>query len=1273
MIAAQPAKPVAAAPPGVLPLVVAALLTSLSPLAAGPASDPAAHLLDEARRAYREADYPAAAVRFREFLTRFSQHKDAAAAHRGLASALLHAPARDYAGAVEHLKPLSTRSDLHDHGGILYDLGVAQRGLALRETALAASQPQQAPQHRAAATARLNEASQSFAAALGAFAAEAGPAPAAGPLPADLERSARARCAQAEVEIRLNRVKQAQAVTDVFLRDPVLMRSRHRQRGRYYHGVARFALKEYDKATADLAPLKDVHDPGFGPHARYLLVRIDHATGRNRGRLAAGYVRVCEEFAGHRRAAAEALRQANKLTHQPDDKARLEALANGPVPDYVARAAIYAAASVEDTRPEQALRHLDTLVNAYPPSLLPDADLLRGCCQVRLGRFAEALRVLRPLADKEPRLADQALYWMGRAEAGQVKEAAAPARAAALQAAAATFRQAADRAAQAADPEAKFRRGEILVALAETQQAAGQPREAAATLALVVADATLQREPPVGQQALERQIRALERAGDYAAAEALCARFQQTYPTSPLLAAVLFRHAEAAALQAPAVEENAALPNRAQELARLNDEQLKRYQLIVDRFPRSPHANLARYGLAVAHARRGELAKARRLLEGVLRTAGPDQPGVAGYLLADCILRQLAQDGGDGTGAAARAMLRQAADLLDGFVNEQPDTPQTPDALMLLAECDERLAEVGGRDERAASLGSARAAYERLMQQYPKHPFFGRAVLGHARCLARAGDRDAAVQELGRFRGELQASPLAPLALLEAAELLRAAGKPAEAAGLLAECVLQHGAQMLADPLRAGWVPVIAYRQGVALEEAGRRDEARAAYQQAAQQFPQHAAGAEAVLRWAELREREGLEKIAAADKLSAAPAPSGEDVAATNLARTQGRQIVTEALQYLETGINQRKPLTPPPEPLARMYYEAAWQCRRLALQDVAAARQQCQQLRLALLQAEAAQQAAGKPVPAVRPPYVPLSTVPLQPLEQQARAHYEALLAAFPGRRLTETARLELAELLYERGAADAAAPLLLTRLKEQPPEGLADRLRLHLGLCMAARGDVPGALAMLDDVARTAKDTGVVALAHDGAARCWLARWDWNKAAARLSVFRDQPSFRRQREPADRALFCLGYALGRLGRWEESRQAYELCVRQADDRPLVADARYGIAWAWQRQGRPDRALDEYRRVAATTTEPAPRAQVQVGLVRLQQGRPLEAVGAFLLVPYTSTDAELCALALHEAARALTELDQPAQAAKVLDQLTKTYPQTRWAELARQRLAHR
>src|SRR5262249_53846405 len=154
--------------------------------------------------------------------------------------------------------------------------------------------------------------------------------------------------------------------------------------------------------------------------------------------------------------------------------------------------------------------------------------LRQGFCQVQLKQFAPALQTLQPLVDKEPRLSDQALLWIGKAQVGAADPANPQAYEQALKAALDTLRRAAEKAQQfvATDPEAKTRRGEILFETAETQQLAKQFKEAANTYGQVLAEKGL---PARDEEMLQRQATALHLAGEYGESDKLCLRFQQTY------------------------------------------------------------------------------------------------------------------------------------------------------------------------------------------------------------------------------------------------------------------------------------------------------------------------------------------------------------------------------------------------------------------------------------------------------------------------------------------------------------------------------------------------------------------------------------------------------------------------------------------------------------------------------------------------------------------------------------------------------------------------
>jgi TolA-binding protein len=1211
------------------PVVCLLLLGVPTAVAQMPPEQAAELLLASGRRAYNERNYPFAAGRFREYLSRFGNQRDAAAARYGLALCLLNGPEKDYNAAAEQLQPLAGNKEFADHPFVLYYLGLARRGQGVRELAQADTRPQEAAARRAAAQQRFDEAAKQFAEALAAFTARVPAAPAKEPQP-DAEWAARSRCDLAEMQLRTLKPREAQATTAGFLKDPVLRGSRYHGLGLYYHGFASLLLKDYVAAGRSLNPLTPFTDPVFGTHARYLLARVHHLTDE-RPEAAGHYEGVVAGYARQKQAAAEALKRPDALKNDADEKARLEALVREPPPDYVVRATFYLGIlHYEDGRFAEALTRFTDFAKQFPKSpLLADVQLQQGICQVQLKQFAEAVRVLPPLAEREPRLADLALFWTARAQVGAADPNNAAARGQALKTATETLRRAAEKAQQlaASDPEARRQRGEILLELGDTQQLAGRHREAAATYTQVLNEKLLSQRD---EELLQRQADALHLAGEYAESDRVCQRFQQTYPRSLLLPAVLFRYAENACFLAQAAEKNPNLPNRAQELARLHDEAAKRYQVVVDRFPESANVNLARYGLALVAYRKGEIEKARKILEAIPQADRTGDLAVVSYALADCLLRSAPVKADDALAAGRmEEELRRAAELLDAFVSAQPGNERVPDALLKLGLCQQRLANLLAQPpDKAKALAAARAAYERLMQQFPKHALQPQAVFERAKCLALAGDKQGAVNELQRFtRDPLKGAPPAPMAVLHLAVLLRGQKKAAEAAAVLGKCREQHEQALGRDPERAGWVPLLQYHHGLTLKEAGKLAEARGVFEPLARQMPERPEAAEAALRWGQCLKEEGLAKMEAGRKARAA-ARKPEETQAAQRTLDEALRLVQEAVKYLEDRAEQLKAKQPAGEVRARMLYEAAWGYRALAEAD-------------------------GK-----------------GPHEQKARAQYEALIAAAPELPLAADARFELAELLSDRGEHDAAVKLLADALDKEPSPDLTEKIRLRLGVCHAARKDTAAALAQFQIVAQNPKSS-LAGQAHYRAGECLLQAGQWAEAVKHLGRFRDQAPYNNLPGLTDRALLRLGHALAHLNQWDASRQAHEQVVGRFGNGPWALEARYGIGWAWQNQRQFDQAVNAYAQVAAAaTTEIAAKAQLQIGLCRLEQKRFAEAVAALLVVPFTYDYPELNAVALCEAAQACVELKQREHAERLLQRVLREHPKSKWAEVARERL---
>ena len=340
-------------------------------------------------------------------------------------------------------------------------------------------------------------------------------------------------------------------------------------------------------------------------------------------------------------------------------------------------------------------------------------------------------------------------------------------------------------------------------------------------------------------------------------------------------------------------------------------------------------------------------------------------------------------------------------------------------------------------------------------------------------------------------------------------------------------------------------------------------------------------------------------------------------------------------------------------------MLYEAAWGTRILSEPEV-------QSARIAIGKEIAAK--LGPQASKFPPPEVPLAKVPLQPMEKKALGLYRSLIDSHADVPLAVEARFELAELLAQRHEHDEATKLLNDVLDKEPPPELTEKVRLQRGAIQAAKGDIKGALAQFDAVAQNPK-SALVGWAQYRAGEALIQNKQFDEAIKRLSLFRDNGQYQNLQGLSDRALLRLGHAYAQMQQWEPSRQAYERLVGAFPNSPWVDEGRYGMGWAWQQQKNYDQAVNVYSQVVARTAqELGAKAQLQIGLSRLEQKRHQEAINALLVVPTTYNYPELTAAALYEAARAHGELKQIDPATKLLERLQREFTNTPWAEAAKE-----
>jgi cellulose synthase operon protein C len=1284
-----------------LAVTLAACTASAQPLSN---DEQAALVLASARRGYQEGNYPFAVDRFREFINKYGGHKDAIAARYGLGLALVEGP-RDYPAAIEALGGVVGTADFVDRPTALYYVGLAQRSLGRSELALVAARPQEAQQHREAARRRFEQALPQFAAAATAFAARAkdlkqrnqtqpNPAqpdpkqpepkqaavngPAAGRLPLDLEWQVRAICDQAEMLLELDKFADARALVDALLADPILANSRYRQTALYLQGYAAFALHDYLAAGRALGELAPFDNPALGLHARYLLARTHHLADE-RPAAAAQYDALLAAYEDQKKLAPQLLQNGQQLLGNWNERQRLESLQHDPPPDYVARASFYWGVLLyEDGKVNEALARFTSFPQQYSKHVLvPEAQFRQGVCQVQLRQFPDGIRNLQPYVE-HPQLADQALAWLARAALGSADGSNLQAYEQSVRSACELFRRAVDKAGARAgsDPAAKLRRGDLLLEQGDTQQLIKLYREAVGSYQQAINE---NNSPDRAEETLARLATALHLAGQYAESDTACQKFISLYPRGSLLPAVLFRHAENAFLVANAAAANPHLGNRDAELQRLFGEAIKRYQVVADNYPEFESVAAARQGIALSLYRLGKYEEARAILADIPESDRVGELATVPYVLADCLIRTLPDDMSDAL-AAARVMqqVEEAINLLGGFLQSQPKSPQAPDALLKLGYCHQQAASIIIEPEgRKAALANARQAYEKVLSEFSKSPAQPYAAFERAKCLEMAGDVGAAIGEFQRFSGEpLNKSAIAPLALIRLSILWRNEKRTADAAAMLSQARSQHEAAMAADPERRDWVPLLQYHHGLAVKDSGKLPEARRLFEHITDQFPNRPEAVEAAWRAGQCRKDEALIKLDAARKILEKPDASSDQKSTAFGLRDEAARQLTDAGAYLE----QRSAIAARQESAQqavgstgqlRLIYEAAW-CHRLAGQaQIEVARQKLTTEGLENLRQQAASAAAGQAPPVIRAPDVALSAVPVQEGEKRARALYAALIAAGPDTQLALDGRLELAEMLAQRDEHQPALKLLGEALDKEPPPELTDRIELRRADSLLALDDIPQALRRFELLAKDEKHA-LAAEARGRAGECYFRQQDWTHAVERLIVFRDQGPFQNLPGVSDRALLRLGQAQGQLKQWDASRQSFETLINRFGQSRWVDEARFGIGWTRQNQNQHDEAISQYNQVVGRTgAEVAARAQLQIGLCRFDQKRYAEAAPALLAVAMTYNYPELSSMALLEAARAYNELKQPAEATKLLERVTKEQAGTRWAELAQARLA--
>lgn len=1227
----------------------------------------AANMLNEAKQAYEQKNYGHSVNKYREFIGNFPKRPEVIGARFGLAMSLVEMPDRDWNALTNELQQV-VATNPPDAGRANYWLAVALRIPAQQQLEAALNSNPVNKEQLGKALDRMGQSAAAYVAAVPALEASVNPKPAADAkeLPPAMEMAARARVEGAEALLATGKSKEALDLVRVFVNDPIWAKSSQRPLGVVLAGKAMIEQKDLAGAFSALALAAPFDQIGIGLEARYLLGTVKEQTGE-RPEAILDYEAVIKGHVEQRRKAEESLRNRDAWRSRPMEQMRTESVVR-TIPAYVS-GAMFQSGILQFGYGQfgEAASKFQAFGQSAPRSEnAPLAQLHFGMCQVMLKQAEPANRALAPLAE-HPQLGDQATWWLGKLQVAVADPNNFDQRKKQVQGAIAAFAKAAEKA-QAANNA--VRKGDILLDQADANLSIRQFKEAAAIYEVLSKDASQADRAEVSH---ERLAQALHKAGDYSASDAACAAFLGKYPQSMLRPTVLFWQAHNTYQQGV---ELAKKPETAQQSVALQQKAAGQYQLIVDKYPEFSQASAARYGIAMSLYRQNKLEEAVAQFEKVAESDRSGDLAGTSYFQADCLIRTMPENADDALSAARlSSALEKTSALLASFVGSNPDLPETPEAMLRLADCYQRNAAIlADQQERNRAFQSARETYDKLLQKYPKHPAFAQAVMDRARCMAAQGDIGGAINELNRFRndGTLVKAEIAPLALIRLSEMMVRVGRQVDAVAMLDKARKDYEGELLKNPAKAGWVAGLRYQHGLALKESGKSKEALAIFEAVVKEYAGRPEAAEASLAIIQVRKDEAFQKLRQSrQNIANAPLDKPLDaklIGAQDEAMKDVRQIAESFAQHADRIADK----SAGSDLHIRTLRDAAASWRVVAETEIEGVRRARSSESLQKLKDKLVKDPpVGKSNSVPRPPHIKLAAIPLQEAEKKSREYYNKALEANPDSPICNELRLELAEMYIDRGEADGAIQLLGASIDKNPPPEVQTRLRVRLGQCYLLKKDANAAMQQSMIALQNAESpTRPAAYLVKGMA--FMQQKNWGEAVGVLTRYRSGAEKYLNAGPVtEEGLMRLGECFAQAGSWEESRATFEHLIQRFGGSRWVAEARFGIGYALQQQKQFDRAVEAYADVTRrTSSDLAARAQLQIGMCRAEQKRWQDAVNELLTVPGTYDYAEYAASATLEAGKALVQLKEPAKAKEVLQRVVRDHPQTQWANEAAKQL---
>ncbi|HYF00032.1 MAG TPA: tetratricopeptide repeat protein [Planctomycetota bacterium] len=286
-----------------------------------------------------------------------------------------------------------------------------------------------------------------------------------------------------------------------------------------------------------------------------------------------------------------------------------------------------------------------------------------------------------------------------------------------------------------------------------------------------------------------------------------------------------------------------------------------------------------------------------------------------------------------------------------------------------------------------------------------------------------------------------------------------------------------------------------------------------------------------------------------------------------------------------------------------------------------------------------------------------------------REAARRLDALLAERPAGDLAADAVLVRADLDAEAGESAAAARRLEDFLAGQPSPAAALRARYRLGVLRLSRGEAEPAALAFERLLEEEKEPAALARAAHQAGEARLRRKELDAAVAHF----DRAISAGDANPLqDASLLRRAECEALASRWAEAERRYRELLERRPAGAHVADARVGLGWALENQGRFEDALEAYGQAVAAggRSEAAARATFQRGECLFALKRHDDAVRELIRVEANYAFPAWSARALLEIGRVLKAQGRNEEAAARWEEVVRRYGSSDAAAAARQLL---